>query len=226
VVYPGVTDANDVLTNFVPSRFDPGTVPIWSSPGATALDVASGDFTNGIIVAGRTSPHGRRIHATSWNRVMPRFGFAWDTTGDGRMLVRGGIGVYYDQPLTGIFLQNAAANPPFVTSPSVLNPQLSNPGAGQTRSTVAPVALVATADDFELPRTMQWNVGVQRRVFRRAVVDVGYVGSRGDDLIQPVDVNAALPADVVAANGALNGATHQVRDTMRQTGYTNYHAWH
>jgi hypothetical protein len=228
VVYPGVTDANDVLTNFVPSRFDPGAVPTWSSPAATALDVGSGDFTNGIIVAGQASPYGRRIHATSWDRVMPRFGFAWDTAGDGTMLVRGGFGVYYDQPLTGIFLQNAAANPPFVTSPSVLNPQLSNPGAGQTRSTVAPVALVATADDFELPRTMQWNVGVQRRIFRRAVLDVGYVGSRGDHLIQPVDINSALPADVVAANGAVNRARPYqgyAGITMRQTtGYTNYHA--
>ena len=228
VVYPGVTDENDVLTNFVPSRFDPGAAPAWSSAAATALDAGSGDPTNGIIVAGQTSPYGRRIHATQWDRLMPRLGFAWDAAGDGRMLVRGGFGLYYDQPLTGIFLQNASTNPPFVTSPSVQNPQLSNPGAGQTRTTTAPVALVASADPFELPRTMQWNVGVQRQLFRRAVVDLGYIGSRGDHLIQPVDVNAALPADVVATDGVVNLARPYqgyAGITMRQTtAHASYHA--
>jgi hypothetical protein len=190
--------------------------------------VGSGDFTNGITIAGRTSPHGRRMHATQWDRLMPRIGFAWDTGNDGRTLVRGGFGVYYDQPLVGIFLQNAFVNPPFVTNPSLLNPPLSNPGSGQTSTTVPPVALSATGDDFELPRTLQWNVGVQRQLFRRTVVDVGYIGSRGDDLVQPVDINAVLPADVVAAGGVVNLARPYqgyAGITMRQTtGYTNYHA--
>jgi hypothetical protein len=228
VVYPGVVDVNDVLTNFVPSRFDPASAPAWSSSAATALVVGSGDFTNGITVAGQTSPYGRRIHATQWDRIMPRLGFSWDTANDGKMLVRGGFGVYYDQPLIGIFLQNAFVNPPFVTNPSVLNPLLSNPGAGQTRTTVAPVALIASSDEFDLPRTLQWNVGVQRQLFRRASIDVSYIGSRGDNLIQPVDINAVLPADVVAVNGVVN-LTRPYQGyagiTMRQTtAYTNYHA--
>ena len=46
--------------------------------------------------------------------------------------MRGGYGIYYDQPLVGIFLQNAFVNPPFVANPQVLNAQLSNPGAGIT----------------------------------------------------------------------------------------------
>jgi hypothetical protein len=49
---------------------------------------------------------------------------------DGRTIMRGGYGIYYDQPLIGIFLQNAFVNPPFVSSPQVLNAQLSNPAAG------------------------------------------------------------------------------------------------
>ena len=166
--------------------------------------VGSGDFTNGIIIAGQNSPYGRRIHATEWDNFQPRLGFSWDPKDDGKTFVRGGFGVYYDQPLIGIFLQNAFVNPPFVTNPVVLNPLLSNPGAGQSRTAVPPVALIASGDDFSLPRTLQWNVGVQRQLFRRAVIDVGYIGSRGDDLIQPVDINDALPADVVATNGVLN----------------------
>ena len=71
-------------------------------------------------------------------------------------------------------------------------------------ATVPPSSLVAIGSDFRLPRTLQYNLGVQRRLLRRAVLDVGYLGSRGDFLLQPVDVNAPLPADVVAANGAVN----------------------
>jgi hypothetical protein len=228
VVYPGVVDNNDILTNFVPSRYSAAAAPAWSSSAASTLVVGSGDFTNGIITAGGTSPYGRRIHATEWDKFQPRLGFSWDPRNDGKTLVRGGFGIYYDQPLIGIFLQNAFVNPPYVTNPSVLNPLLSNPGAGQTRTTVAPVALIASSDDFTLPRTTQWNVGVQRQLFRRAVVDVGYIGSKGDNLIQPVDINAVLPADVMAQNGVVNLARPYqgyAGITMRQTtGYTRYHA--
>jgi hypothetical protein len=97
-------------------------------------------------------------------------------------------------------------NPPFVTNPSVLNPQLSNPGAGQTRTTVAPVALIASSDPFTTPRTQQWNLGVQRKLYSRGVIDVGYAGSAGDNLIQPVGINDALPQDVVANGGVINSA--------------------
>ena len=69
-----------------------------------------------------------------WTSIQPRLGFSWDLKNDGRTVVRGGYGIYYDQPLIGIFLQNAFVNPPLVTNPVVLNPQLSNPGAGQSRT--------------------------------------------------------------------------------------------
>lgn len=37
-----------------------------------------------------------------------------------------------------------------------------------------------------------------RRLWSRAVADVSYVGSRGDNLIRPTDINYPQPADVVA----------------------------
>ena len=205
-IQPGVTDVNDVLTNFSPALYNRAQAPLFSSAAATALTVGSGNFNNGIVIAGQNSPHGRAIYATDKNNIMPRVGFSWDKGGDGSTVLRGGFGVYYDQALVGIFLQNAFVNPPFVQSPSVQNPQLSNPGAGIAPSTVAPVALIASSDPFITPRTMQWNVGVQRKLYTRGVIDIGYVGSRGDNLIQPVDINAPLPKDVMATNGVINTA--------------------
>jgi hypothetical protein len=47
---------------------------------------------------------------------------------------------------------------------------------------------------------------VQRELYPRGVVDVGYVGSAGDNLIQPVDINFPQLQDVIAANGVVNRA--------------------
>jgi hypothetical protein len=197
-IAPAVTDANDLLTNFIPARFDASQAPAFANPAGTALVVGTGDPENGIVVAGESSPHGRAIHGTAKNNLQPRLGLSWDRGNNGRTVVRGGFGVYYDQPLVGVFLQNAAVNPPLASQPSVLNAQLSNPAAGEAPATRSPLGLIATSDPFETPRTLQWNAGIQRRLYRRGVIDVGYVGSAGDHLIQPVDINLPQPQDVVA----------------------------
>lgn len=216
-IFPSVTDKNDVLTNFVPSLYSASRAPLLNAAGSVV--VGSGDPLNGIVIAGQNSPFGRGIYQTDKNNLQPRVGFSWDTGSDGRMVVRGGYGIYYDQPLIGIFLQNAFVNPPFAISPQVLNPQLSNPGAGSS-PTVTPVTnLIASGDPFDIPRTQQWNVGVQRQLYRRGMVDVGYVGSSGDDLIQPIQINQAQPQDVVRL-GVLNAArpfTGYGNIQMRQT---------
>jgi hypothetical protein len=204
-LYPGVTDVNNLLTNFVPSRFDPSKAGTFA-PGAGAMVAGTGDVLNGIVVAGQNSPYGTAIYPTDKNNIQPRAGFSWDLAGKGVTVIRGGYGIYYDQPLVGIFEQNAFVNPPLVTNPQVLNPKLSNPGSGTSPATRPIVALIASSDPFVTPRTMQWNFGVQRKLYSRGVLDIGYVGSRGDNLIQPVDINAPLPKDVVATNGVINTA--------------------
>jgi hypothetical protein len=203
---PGFVDANDLLTNFVPRNFVAANAPPFADANGGTVVVGQGDPINGIVVAGQNSPYGRAVNNTDKNNFQPRLGFSYDVSGSGTTVVRGGYGIYYDQPLMGIFLQNAFVNPPVNANPSVLNPQLSNPGSGSSPTTRAPAALIATSDPFDVPRTQQWNVGIQRQLYKRGVIDIGYAGSKGDNLIQPVDINQPQPADVVAANGAVNRA--------------------
>jgi hypothetical protein len=203
-VYPGVIDQNNILSTFDAAQFDPAQAPQFANAAGSALIPGSGNFTNGLIIAGQNSPFDRQIYETDWNNIMPRVGVSWDPNGDGLMIVRAGYGLYYDQPLVGIFEQNAFVNPPFANTVQILNPSLSNPGAGVAAGTVPLRSLQATSVPFETPRTQQWNIGVQRQLYRRGFIDVGYVGSSGDDLIQPVDINLPQPADVVAADGNLN----------------------
>ena len=123
---------------------------------------------------------------------------SWDPSGDGKTIVRGGYGLYYDQPLVGIFEQNAFSHPPFNVRRASQNASLRTPAPASRRRRAAPNACSRRATPFETPRTQQWNIGVQRQVYRRGSIDVGYVGSRGDNLIRPVDINQPQPADVVA----------------------------
>ena len=216
-LFPAVTDQNDVLTNFSAALYDPARAPQLNAAGSVIP--GTGDPLNGIVVAAQNSPHGRGIYQLDKNNLQPRFGMAWDLFSDGRTVVRGGYGIYYDQPLVGIFLQNAFVNPPFVASPQVLNAQLSNPGAGISPASVPVTNLIASSDPFETPRTQQWNAGIQRQLYARGVVDVTYVGTAGDNLIAPVQLNQPQPQDVVRV-GVLNAARPYVgygNIQMRQT---------
>jgi hypothetical protein len=216
-LFPPVTDKNDLLTNFSQDLYVSTSAPQLNSAGSVIP--GTGDPLNGIIVANQNSPHGRTIYQYDKDNIQPRIGVAWDVFSDGFTVVRGGYGLYYDQPLVGIFLQNAFVNPPFVSNPQVLNAQLSNPGAGISPSAVPVQSLIASSDPFETPRTQQWNIGVQRQLYPRGVIDLSYVGSAGNNLIQPVQINQPQPQDVVDI-GVLNAARPYIgygNIQMRQT---------
>ena len=225
-LYPHIVDRNDVLTNFDPSLYDPSGAPTYANTSGSLIVRGTGDPLNGIVVAGRNSAHDRGIYATDKNNFQPRVGFSWDPTQSGRTIVRGGYGIYYDQPLVGIFEQNAFVNPPFANTVVLQNPALSDPSGGAAPGTTGVRNLIATSDPFETPRTQQWNVGVQRQLYSRGMIDVGYVGSRGDDLIQPVDINQPQPGDVIA-QGGLNVARpydgYGVINMRQTTAYSRYH---
>jgi hypothetical protein len=230
-LYPSVKDANNILATFDPASYVAANAPACANAACTALIAATGDITNGTIVAGKNSPFGRGIYPTEKTDFQPRVGVSWDPFGRGTTIVRSAYGIYYDEPLIGIFEQNAFLTPAFVKNSTLQNPSLSNPAGGLAPGTIG---LVGTQDassvPFRTPRTQQWNVGLQRQLYKQGAIDVSYVGSHGDRLIQPVDVNQPQPQDVVnaiAAGGGINNArpyqgytSIQVRQT---TAYNNYH---
>lgn len=214
-------DENDIYASFDPELFDPSNV-VCTTPACTAFNLALTDPLNGIGIAGSTSRFGRRINAADRNNFSPRLGIAWSpnyTSGIGKFLfgesnksvVRAGYGFYYDQALVGIFEQAAFTSPPFSqvqsftsTPTSVIT--FSNPGAGAPPGTLPPRTLIAIANDFKTPETQQWSLGMQREIFRNAVIDVAYVGTRGDFLIRRRNINFQEPDDIVRV-GTANAGT-------------------
>ncbi|HYN85703.1 MAG TPA: hypothetical protein VER32_10635, partial [Pyrinomonadaceae bacterium] len=192
-----VTDKNNVLTSFDPALYSRAAVPTCTTPACTALVRGTGNELNGIAVAGSTSRFGESVYPSDKNNFSPRVGLAWDPFKDGNTIIRAGYGFYYDQPLVGIFEQNAFVNPPYNNRAvfSGAGVTLSNPTGGSLGA--IPVRnLIANAPDFETPEIQQWSLGVQRELFRNAVIDVSYVGTKGDKLIRQRNINLPLPADV------------------------------
>ena len=216
-LYPAVTDTDNVLSNINLAGYDRSKAPTPANANASAFFIGTGDPLNGIIVAGQNSPHGDAVYATDKNNFMPRLGITYDPFGDGKTILRGGYGLYYDQALVGIFLQNSFINPPFNASASVTNPALGNPAVGLPPTTRGALALRGTGLPFHTPQSQQWNVGLQRQLYRRGAIDVSYVGSRGDNLLRPIDVNFPNPADVVRVGAA---AVNTVRPYFGYAGMT------
>ncbi len=196
-LYPPITDANNVLTSFLPSAYVAANAPKCANAACTLINVGTGDPLNGIIVAGKNSPFGDAIYAFDKGDIQPRIGVTWDPKSTGRTIFRTSYGVYYDQALVGIFEQNSFTNPPYVNTVSILNPKLSNPGSGTTAATTGVLALIGNGDDFKTPRTQQWNAGIQQQLYSRGALEVSYVGAHGDHLIRPIDINYPNPADVL-----------------------------
>jgi Carboxypeptidase regulatory-like domain len=210
-LYPPVTEKNDQLVTFDPTQYNDADAPPFADAAGTLIDRTRGDLLVGIIQAGGNSPFGRAIYEFKKTAIQPRIGFAWSPR-DSSNVIRGAFGVYYDQPLVGIFEDNAFSTPPIVNSLTFTNPRLSNPAAGQTPTTSGVRGIIATATDFATPRTLQWNVGLTRRLWDRGSLEVTYVGSRGDDLIRPTDINYPQPSDVVSLQNRVPNAVNPARE--------------
>jgi hypothetical protein len=224
-LYPPITDKDNTLTSFMPSRYVRANAPTCANAACTLLNAGTGDPLNGIIVAGQNSPFGDGIYEFDKSDFQPRIGVTWDPMSDGRSIIRTSYGVYYDQPLVGIFEQNAFTNPPFVSTINLLNARLSNPGSGSTAATTGVLNLIGSGDDFKTPRTQQWNLGLTRQLYARGALDVSYVGSHGDHLIRPIDINYPQPADVLRlgsvnlARPYLGYGTINLRETTARSNY-------
>lgn len=191
-------DAKGMLTNFDPSVYDPSKAP-QINPSTGNLVPQTGDPLNGIIVNNSKDPYGSKAANENWHDIAPRVGFAWDPTGDGKMSVRGGYGIFYDSILYGIFEQNIFVNPPYVNSISIPNTSLDNPTAGTPAISLAPKVLHGTPAPYNTPYVQQWSFDVQHQVTKDFMVDVGYFGSKGTHLTGIVDLNEAPPGAAIAA---------------------------
>ena len=175
-------------------------------------------------------------------KVSPRLGVVYDLTGDAETILRGGFGIFYDRP-QGNMVFDMIANAPGVLNSTLQWGRLQEltSAGGDPDPTLS---LNPTAYDFEPPKVYQWNVGIQRKLFRNFTYDLAYVGSESRDLLRQVQINAVPRGatfqpqnqDPTRAPSTTPGATALPLDLLRPypgyggirmweySGYANYNA--
>jgi hypothetical protein len=127
----------------------------------------------------------------SLKNFAPRLGVAWDPSGSGRTSVRAGFGLFYDEILPKYYFFSGSLNPPFTTRTSLTNPPFPNVVATFDPNAYIRAQLQTVDFDLQTPYMMQFNANLQRSLPGNVDVTVGYVGSRGKNLIRLGDANLA-----------------------------------
>ena len=168
-------------------------------------------------VSGNTDQVGQ-LYDKDYNNFAPRFAFAYDVTGKGQTVIRGGWGLFYDAYAQDIFLGHLPWNcffcpgPAYAGSGAAAIQQLSLTGGAldpntpvYDTTTAGPLGeFFGTAANLPTPYIQNFNLNVQQALGKGAVLQVGYVGSKGTKLFRFRDINQPSQAQITAfdlANG-------------------------
>jgi hypothetical protein len=133
----------------------------------------------------------------------PRVGLAYDPFKDHKTSFRAGFGLYHDLIDFHTYMPSLWSSPPEYSAAQT-NPTFPIPFSAVTPSGIQD----SPGFDYRnhtTPYMIQWNANVQREVAANTVLTVGYTGSAGVHLFNPIQQNPAVP--FTNANGQLQFAT-------------------
>lgn len=132
----------------------------------------------------------------TYRNAAPRFGFAWDVWGTGRLALRGGYGLFFNTNNQQNLIVTVT-NPPATPRVIIANPTFPHPpferGVGNS---MRPVEW-----NLRNPYLQVWNLNLQQQLPFDSALTVGYAGSRGVHLLRSGDVN--IPPPQRLADGTL-----------------------
>jgi Carboxypeptidase regulatory-like domain/TonB-dependent Receptor Plug Domain len=186
---------------------------------------------------GGSNDQTNQLYGKDFNNFAPRLAFAYDVTGKGKTVIRGGWGLFYDAFSQDVFLGHLPWNCVFCPGPAYpgLGPQALVTGsvAKDPNTGVAVVPLTAgqpvytgygAEGDFfavdpkiRTPYVQNFNLNFQQQVGSKTVLQVGYVGSKGTKLFQFLDINQPTQAQITAADLAC--VPDQVKGVYCPSGY-------
>jgi len=203
---PHTYEANNRMGNFYPNLYNPADAALFvpgsngnsicgaTTPGCSGASPGLGTspnpilagyqfYLNGIGIPGTTAGVPKGLVNNHWAAFGPRVGFAYDLTGSGKTILRGGVGVMYER-IQGNDMYNAGPNVPFSTNVNFNNVEIENPSTdlGTGNPLVAPITVagITGLDQIQnkLPVSYQYSFGVQHALSARSVLSVSYVGNQ------------------------------------------------
>jgi len=151
--------------------------------------------TGGLETVGATGGPAS-LYPKDWASFAPRVSLADDLKGDGKLVIRSGIGVYYDGPSQDFFVGNQAYN----TNAGEAGPAFNGIGfASPVVSTITkgtpifggytPSSVFTVDQKLVTPRYVSYNLTIESQVTKKIAVQIGYVGSQGRHLFHFRDLN-------------------------------------
>ena len=135
-----------------------------------------------------------------YNNFGPRIGVAYNVGGKGSTVIRGGAGMYYDQPFFHGFSQRYLLNGPTAARgtitltgadaaalyPNSLDPRSSVPQGSQR-------SLFLKGENLHSPYSWQFTMGVQQKIFGDWILDADYAHIFSRGTLMADNINAPLP---------------------------------
>jgi len=244
-------ETNGLIGGFDPARYRPRT-----EIGPDGLPV--GPPLGGIVMAANSQyvlpdvpKVGKRVvNSVSPRNFGPRLGLAWSPLDSGRLVLRGGYGIFFSEP-SFFYLAWDYFSPPFYqnfvsSGHTFVNPFPSVPAESSFPLVQTGYALATNPFDPNLgpPYFQHINASIQWEVVPDTVLQVAYVGTRGLRLFRSVAINQAsiaslnhpitnqVTGEVITANTNENAslrAPMQGVDTAffslnRSNGQSTYHS--
>ena len=241
---PHTYEANNRMGNFYPNLYNPANAAKFNNngticssgdptrdPGCAAASPGLGTspnpilagvqlYLNGIGIPGQNGvPKG--LVSNHWAAFGPRLGFAYDVTGNAKTVVRGGFGIMYER-IQGNDMYDAGPNIPFslgVTNNSVTlaDPSILLATGTKAIRPINPADITGLArDNYKLPASYQYSVGVQRSLNAKSVLSVSYVGNQNRHQNDRSQYNLPDPSALAAL---INGAQYNTAPGLTFPGF-------
>jgi hypothetical protein len=186
---PHTWERNNQVSNFNPAHYQQGltTAASFNSDGSFATNAGGlqtnsiGTFyMNGVDIAGQEGTP-RALVKNDYKTFMPRLGFSYDLFGNGKTVVRGGFGTFYER-IQGNDIYDAAGSPPFISQPGAQNVEFTSPTTNWTTGTTATSPTYTQGFNslnpyYPDPAVAQFSLGVQHEIAPALILITQYVGN-------------------------------------------------